>query len=168
MRAVLDTNVWLSAVFWDGEASRIVELAEEKRIEIVISRDILSEIVDVLNSEAKFQRFLEDRKQNTEDLLRTILWISGLVTTKSKVSVIKEHPKDNIVLEAAKDGGADYIISYDRHILNLGEFGKTRIVSPGQFLRQIKFLPRAKHLLQKTKSNSIGKKRNSVFHGDAN
>jgi len=32
MKIVLDTNVWLSGVFWEGEASRIIEKVQNKKI----------------------------------------------------------------------------------------------------------------------------------------
>ena len=58
MKVVLDTNVWLSGIFWDGEASKIIEKAEKNNIQILISEDILSEIVNVLNKESKFQKYI--------------------------------------------------------------------------------------------------------------
>lgn len=135
MRVLLDTNVWLSAVFWEGEASRIIELAEKRKFEIIISKDIILEIIDVLHKEAKFHEFMQGRKQNIEELIKTILSISSLIYTKTKVDIIKEHPADNIILEAAIAGKADYIISYDKHILNLLEFRGIRVIEPTEFLK---------------------------------
>jgi putative PIN family toxin of toxin-antitoxin system len=135
MKIVLDTNVWLSAVFWSGEAEKIIESRE--KFEILISEDILKEITEVLDKETKFQKFIEDRKQKIEELIRTILSISTLTSTLSKVDIIK-HKKDNIILELALDGEADYIISYNKHILDLIEFKGIRILSPGDFLKLIK------------------------------
>ena len=96
-----------------------------------------SEITEVLDKETKFQKFIEDRKQKIEELIRTILSISTLTSTLSKVDIIK-HKKDNIILELALDGEADYIISYNKHILDLIEFKGIRILSPGDFLKLIK------------------------------
>lgn len=138
MRIVLDTNVWLSAIFWEGEANKIIVVCERNKVEIIITEDILSEIVGILNKEAKFQRFIENKNQNIEDLIRSILSIATLIETKIKLDIIKEDPKDNIILEAALDGKSDYIISYDKHILNMLEFRKIRILKPDEFLKLIK------------------------------
>ena len=81
MKIVLDTNVWLSGIFWDGEASKILEKAEKKDIQIIISENILSEIIKVLNRESKFQKHIINLNLSIEDLLRTILSISTLVET---------------------------------------------------------------------------------------
>ena len=76
MKITLDTNVWLSAIFWEGEANKLIEKAEQNNFEIIITKEILSEIIEVLNRESKFQKFIEDRKQNIEELTRTILSIA--------------------------------------------------------------------------------------------
>ncbi|MDD5192723.1 MAG: putative toxin-antitoxin system toxin component, PIN family [Candidatus Nanoarchaeia archaeon] len=135
MKIVLDTNIWLSAIFWDGEASRIIERAEKKGIQIIISEDILSEIIKVLNRESKFQKYILNLRLSIEDLLRTILSISNLIGTKTKLDIIKVDPKDNIILEAALEGKVEYIISYDNHLLNMIEFRNIKIISPREFLK---------------------------------
>jgi putative PIN family toxin of toxin-antitoxin system len=135
MRVVFDTNIWLSGIFWNGEANKLIELAMSKKIKIIITENILSEIIEVLNKEEKFQKFIEDKKQKIEDLIRTILSFSVLIKTKSKLELIKDHPKDNIILEAALDGKADYIVSYDKHVLNMIEFREIKISEPKDFLR---------------------------------
>ncbi len=135
MRIVLDTNVWLSATFWEGEASKIIELSEKRKFEIIVSKDIILEIIGVLNKETKFRKFMQEREQNIGDLIKTILSISNLIRIKTKVDIVKEHPADNIILEAAIAGKADSIVSYDKHILNLLEFRGTRILEPKEFLR---------------------------------
>ncbi len=135
MKIVLDTNVWLSGIFWDGEASKILEKAEKKDIQIIISEDILSEIIKVLNRESKFQKYILNLRLSIEDLLRTILSISTLIETKTKLDIIKADPKDNIILEAALEGKVGYIISYDNHLLNMIEFRNIKIISPEEFLK---------------------------------
>jgi len=135
MKIVLDTNVWLSGIFWDGEASKIIEKAEKKGIQIIISEEILSEIVNVLSRESKFQKYILNLKLSIEDMLRTILSISTLIETKSKLDIIKADAKDNIILEVALDGKVEYIVSYDNHLLNMIEFRSIKIISPGEFLK---------------------------------
>ena len=135
MKIVLDTNVWLSSIFWEGEANKIIEKTQNSGIQILISEDILLEITDVLNKESKFQKYILNLKLSVEELLRTILSISKLVETRTKLDIIKADPKDNIILEAALEGKAEYIISYDNHLLNMIEFRGIKIISPSEFLR---------------------------------
>jgi len=140
MRLVLDTNVWLSGIFWEGEAYKLIRIIESKEIEIVVTKKILVEIVEVLNKEAKFQRFVKDKKVAIEDLVRTILSMSKLIVSKSKLNIIKEHPSDNKILESAVDGKATYLVSYDKHLLKLKQYKKIKILEPAEFLKELKRL----------------------------
>ncbi len=135
MKVVLDTNVWLSGIFWEGEASKIIELAEKRKIIVFISKEILYEIADVLNNESKFRVFLENRKEKIEDIIRVVLSFADLVQPTNKIDAVKDHPADNIFLEAAQEGKANCIVSYDKHLLNLIEFNGIKIIKPDEFLR---------------------------------
>lgn len=56
------------------------------------------------------------------------------VTIKSNFKIIEQDPDDDIVLEVAEDGVADYIVSGDPHLLRLGNFQGIPIVSVSQML----------------------------------
>ena len=58
---------------------------------------------------------------------------SKLVKVTSKVEVCRD-PKDNFLLSLAKDGKADYLITGDKDLLDIGSFGKTRIVLLAKFI----------------------------------
>lgn len=136
IKVVLDTNVWLSGIFWEREASRIIRLAEGKKIKVIVTKDIVLEVTAILEKENKFQRFLKNRKQKIEDLIRSVLNISTLIKSRSRLSIVKEDPKDNKILEAAVDGKANYLISYDKHLSSLKEFRNVKIIPPEEFLRK--------------------------------
>jgi len=138
MRVVLDTNIWLSGIFWEGEAYKLIRTLETKKIEIIVTKKILLEIVGVLNKEAKFQKFVKNRNIAIEDLLRKITSISKLIYSKSKLNIIKEHPPDNKILESAIDGKSNYIVSYDNHLLKFKKYKNIKIVSPMDFVKDIK------------------------------
>ena len=133
IKIVLDTNVWLSGLFWEGEASKIINLAEKKTIIPILSEEILQEIADVLSRESKFQKFLIERKQNIEDVIRKIIAVSEIIEVKNKLEIIKEDSSDNMFIETAIEGNAKYIISYDKHLLELREFRDIKLVTPNEF-----------------------------------
>ncbi|MBI4116984.1 putative toxin-antitoxin system toxin component, PIN family [Candidatus Pacearchaeota archaeon] len=138
MKVVLDTNVWLSALFWEGEANKIVELIEKKKINVIISEKILNEIADVLKKEAKFHKFIDDKNENIKDVIRTILYLSDLIDSKTEINTVKEDPSDDKIIETAIDGKASYIVSYNNHLLKLKEFGKIKIIHPKEFLKRFR------------------------------
>jgi len=137
MKVVLDTNVWLSAIFWKGESYKIIKILEKKNVKIINSEEILNEIIEVLNKESKFQKFIKDRKLAIEELLRTVVFMSLIIKPQSKLNVITEHLEDNKILEVAVDGRANYLISYDNHLLKLRKYKNIKILTPSEFLKEI-------------------------------
>jgi hypothetical protein len=60
-----------------------------------------------------------------------------LVIPSRRIAVIREDPADNMFLECAAEAEADYIISGDRHLLRLGIFEGTPILSPRAYLTRV-------------------------------
>ena len=130
IRVVVDTNIFVSAILFGGNCEKILNLAEENRIKLITSQDILKELKEVLQKKFKFD------KKMSEMTISTIKEISLVVYPERKLTVIKEMDADNRILECAIEGKADYIISGDKqHILPLKKFQKIRISSPAQFLK---------------------------------
>ena len=46
---------------------------------------------------------------------------------------MKDDPNDNLFVETAVAGNADYIVSQDKHLLKLKEFKKIKIITPEEF-----------------------------------
>lgn len=78
----------------------------------------------------KFQ-FTEEQKAR---FLTILLEVSTLVETRGTTKIIDEDPDDDIIIESALIGGADVIISGDKHLLKRGEYSGVRIVTASDFL----------------------------------
>jgi putative PIN family toxin of toxin-antitoxin system len=70
---------------------------------------------------------------NVSALLHLVHETTALVAPESKLSVLADDP-DNRVLEAAAAADADYIVTGDKAMLDLGRFDRTVIVTPRRFL----------------------------------
>ncbi len=130
MRVVTDTNVLVSAIFWEGNESKIVELIEEGELELITSVQILDELKKVLSYE-KFE--LEERKVNEH--VDYYLFLAELVSPNEEMDFIRDDPSDNKFLECAREGKADYLVSGDHHLLDLEDFKEIEIVSAGELLQ---------------------------------
>jgi len=133
MKIVVDTNVLISATFWAGDSDRILEKAENKEIELVLSKEIIEEFVRVLGYE-EIQQKIKDKNLEMRRTAEKIVSVSTIVVPLQKLDVIKEDSDDNKILECAVEGNADYIVSQDNHLLNLKEFRGIKIVTPEEFL----------------------------------
>lgn len=128
-KIVLDTNVTIAAFFWKGHSRTIYDLAHNKKLTMLLSRDMEREFIRVLG----YPKFGLSSKQ-IQPFIKNLRAIAEFLKTKTKISAITSDYTDNIFLECAVDGKADYIISGDKHLLNLGTFSGIRIVKPKQFL----------------------------------
>lgn len=128
-RAVLDTNIYVSSVFWEmGNPHKIIEKAIEGKTEIFISNEILKEIEKVL------KRDFEESEDFIQEQINLIKGYSEIVEGTEKVDVVKDDPDDNIIIECAMTANAEFIVSGDRHLLNLKEYAGIKIITPKEFI----------------------------------
>ncbi len=102
-------------------------------ISLVLSEEILTEFKDVLNRSEVSGRFHYSQK-DIGDYATAIRDVATIIDIQSKFRVAKEDPKDDVILQTAVDGKADFLISGDRHLKQIKEFRNVRIVNPRQFL----------------------------------
>jgi putative PIN family toxin of toxin-antitoxin system len=115
IKAVLDTNVIVSALLFEGETSRLTDNWKQGRLTLILSPDIFAEMVRVL-SYPKFQLEEEEIKNLLEE---EILPYAEIINPKSRRKKYARDPQDDKFIHAALAGSADLIISGDRHLLEL-------------------------------------------------
>ena len=130
VKVVFDTNVWISIfmeeVLYD-EFSQV-----KQKLTVYVSKDIILELSKVLLY-PKIARVLEKNDIRGKDVLRVIAVYSKIVEPKVELHIINEDEEDNKILECALAARADIIVSGDKHLLNLGKFKKTRILTAKEF-----------------------------------
>jgi putative PIN family toxin of toxin-antitoxin system len=126
-RVVLDTNIFISAVLFSGRTSRLVKLWQEGRILVLMSPEVLMEYVKVL----AYPKFKQEIKSVIEQEL--LPFVEPVKVSKA-ISVIAEDPSDDKFLNLALGGKSDFIISGDKHLLGLNEYGGIKIVTAEEFL----------------------------------
>lgn len=134
MRVVLDANLFVSAVIEPrGKPAQILDAWRTTRFELLIRQDILDEVGEVLRRPR-----IQKRHQWTDQMVARFL--DGLrelaVVTPGELQILNaaEDPDDGMYLACAVEGEADYVVSGDQHLLRLGSFQGTLIVTPAQFL----------------------------------
>jgi len=134
IRVVPDANIFVSAVLKPhSQPARIFVLAREEKIKLVLSKQILSEVKEVL----LYPRIKKRHKRTAKEIgqfLNNTAKNSDIVTVGTKILAIDDDPSDNEYLSAALDGKADFIISGDHHLKDLKTFKGIRILDPGTFL----------------------------------
>ncbi|MEK6872247.1 MAG: putative toxin-antitoxin system toxin component, PIN family [Nanoarchaeota archaeon] len=133
MRTIIDTNVFVSGIFWEGNfCSQIIEKWKNKNFELISSMEILDELVKTLRY---FKIQMSD--DMIEEWRNLIIKNSIIVEPTTKIDIVKDDPDDNKFLEAGITGKVDMIISQDKHLLKLGEYQGIKIVTPKKALKLI-------------------------------
>ena len=127
-KVVLDTNLFVAARFNPGSSSaRIIDRCLEKKYEVISSPRLRREAESIL----KNVKAGEDFRMKARRLFKG----AYVIKPAKRVRLIREDPADNKFLECALEGQADYLVTSDRHLLKLGEFFRTKICKPSQFLK---------------------------------
>jgi len=133
MKIVVDTNVLISSTFWYGSSFRVIEKVENKEVELILSKEILKEFINVLNYE-EIQQKIKNKNLEMKRTVEKIVSISTIVDPKQKFNIIKDDIEDNKIIECAIEGQANYIITQDNHLLKLKEFNGIKIITPKEFI----------------------------------
>ncbi len=137
MRLVVDTNVVISALLWDGTPKALFALAQTRDLDFYTSRALLDELADVL-SRRKLAKTISALPATPASLLRHYQGFTHVVQPRSIGRVVINDPDDDQVLAAAVAARAHLIVSGDRHLLTLGgEYRGIPILSPAQALQTI-------------------------------
>lgn len=134
MRVVLDTNVFISGIFWEGNyCSQIINAWRDKKIVLVSSFEIIEELIQTLRD---FK--IKMPEEIIEEWRKIIIENAVIVIPTYKLDIVKEDHKDNKFFEAALTGKAQYIVSQDaKHILKISEFKEIKTIHPEEFIRKI-------------------------------
>ena len=132
LKAVIDTNVIISGLIKSPSCRRIINALERSEFILVISPDILIELIDVIGR-PKFHRII--KKEAAGRIVEAIKAQALLVKPSFELNTIKEDPDDNRFLEAALTAKANCIVSLDNHLLALEAFRNIPIIPPIKFLR---------------------------------
>jgi putative PIN family toxin of toxin-antitoxin system len=135
LRAVLDANVLVSAIIRpENPPGRIVRLLVERAaFELVMSPSILEELRRSLGY-PRVRKYLKVSAEELDSWLWSIVFRCDVVEPTVRETVVEADPDDDIYLFAAADGRADYLVSGDRHLLDLKKFQEIRIVTARVFL----------------------------------
>jgi len=131
LKIVADTNVLVSSLIRRGKPHELILRIDGVKVGLISSNILMDELTSVLTEE-RIARYVSSR--DIDRFLRYIGRRTTLVKVRSKFKVLKEDLRDNVVLNTAYSGKADYIVSGDKHLMPLREFKGIRIVTVGEML----------------------------------
>ena len=134
IRAVYDSNVVLSGIGWNGSARRCLKLVAKRRVFLFVTEEILAEYESVIP-----ETLAEEVPEvNPHPKLAWIKSKARLVGASPLGKRRSRDAKDDIYLAAALGASAEYVVTYDKDLLDLDRPFGIKITRPAEFLRRIK------------------------------
>ncbi|MCI0553527.1 MAG: putative toxin-antitoxin system toxin component, PIN family [Anaerolineae bacterium] len=127
-RVVLDTNIFVSMAL-GGQVGKINDEWRAGKFILVVSNEIVSEYLDVLQRPK-----LHLKSRTIATIVNRIYRKAEFVAPEEKIFVVLADTSDNKFIEAAIEGKTDYIVSGDKHLLDLKEFQSIPIITAREFL----------------------------------
>jgi len=132
LRVVLDTNILIFAfIFPGGPPEAVYRAVLDGRVELVTSPPLLAELGRVLADKFGWEPSLG------AEAIAQVARIATVVRPEERAEVVLDDPDDDRVLEAAAAGGADVIVSGDRHLLRLRSWNGIQIENAAAFLKRL-------------------------------
>lgn len=131
--AVIDNNVFIS-YFWGGKTIvSIFDALYNGVFRPIVSDKILAELAGV-GGRLKFRKYFSLASFN--DACDMYQEIAVHVTPRRKIFACRDI-SDNIFLECALEGNAEYLITGDKALLDLDHFENTSIVTAASFVKKV-------------------------------
>jgi uncharacterized protein len=129
MKIVLDTNVFISGIFFGGPPSQILKSWRQSKLIIVLTQQILEEYQRV--GEVLSEKY---PSINIEPIIELFTIFGEFIETKGIIETICEDPDDNKFIECAIASQSKLIISGDKHLLTISGYKDIEVLKPRQFI----------------------------------
>jgi putative PIN family toxin of toxin-antitoxin system len=132
MRIILDTNVFISGVFFpQGPPRQILQGWKTGKLTLVVSPQILEEYSGTFND-------LRNKYPAVDatDVMDLVLVNSEIYQSKSLVESVCEDADDDMFIACAMTVGVKIIISGDKHLLRVSGYEDIQVLKPRDFVER--------------------------------
>jgi putative PIN family toxin of toxin-antitoxin system len=129
VKVVIDTNIFISGVFFSGPPYQILNAWRNQKFQIVISFEILDEYYRIAEE-------LSDQfpGADLDPILDLFITKAELIEAALLDEAVCDDPDDDKFFACAIAGGVNLIISGDKHLLKMSGYQGIKVVRPRQFV----------------------------------
>ena len=132
IKVIIDTNLFISFLI-GKKLQGLKELLIDFRIELIFAEQNIQEL-KMVSQRPKFKKYFKAGDlDDLIDLIRTI----GIVIEINNIPAVCRDPKDNYLLELARKSKANYLLTGDIDLLEIGSYKGTKIITVKAFDRII-------------------------------
>lgn len=137
MRVVLDTNVVLSGLLWDGNPERLLDAAGNGSLQLVTSEALIDELARVL-TRAKFAAKLEEKNLSVVEIVARYRELAEIIEPASIDEARLRDPDDLALLACAVAAKVVAVVSGDDDVRDLGgNYQGILVLSPMECLGRL-------------------------------
>ena len=136
VRAVLDTNVVVSALIWGGKPFSSMQAATEGHLQLYTSPALIEELLDVL-TRGHLAPKLESRRSSIKKAVMLYSGLAAMVVPMAIPPAVLDEPDADAVIATAMSARVDLIVTGDRHLLALGNYATIQIVTPADAIDKL-------------------------------
>jgi uncharacterized protein len=133
LRAVIDSNVWISALLSRGKPRELVNYFERGSFTVIYPKWLIYELRKTSSKPRLSARIHPDDLHNLVMLIERI----GVLIEPPQIPVVSRDPKDDVFLACAATSKSDFLVTGDDDLLCLHEHHSTQIIPPGALPRYL-------------------------------
>ena len=133
LKAVIDSNVFISGLLNPGIASAIIDWLKSDQFQVVYPEQLIVEIRRISTSKLAGRI----RHDDLTELLELIT-NRGQLVAPEEIPAVCRDPSDDIYLACAVVANCDFLVTGDRDFHSINESKAIKIVTPAEFLSILK------------------------------
>jgi len=142
IRVVLDANQFASALIKPGSnPAKVLDCLKDNMFQLVISASVIDEIKRILLY-PKLKKIHGLGTEEIDSFFDDLSAFALFTPEELKLSAVPGDSDDDKYVVCAIEGKAEYIISGDHHLLDLGNWEGVKIVTPKEFLELLLHSPK--------------------------
>ncbi|HGE70819.1 TPA: putative toxin-antitoxin system toxin component, PIN family [Candidatus Poribacteria bacterium] len=143
IKVVFDTSVlvsaFLSSLFPDGGlSSELFHLGQSNQSHLYIAEPILEEVRYILLKEKRIRSKYFYTSEDVEEFLQSLKLVSHFIDSVPNIFIVERDPNDNKILACAVAINADYLVTCDLDLLDIGSYKGIKIVKPEYFIHLVR------------------------------
>jgi putative PIN family toxin of toxin-antitoxin system len=131
VKIILDTNVFISGIFFGGPPYQILESWRDGKVNIVLSEEIFAEYQRVANELSK-QFKAVDISVFLDLIMVNAKWVEAPELPLS----VSSDPDDDKFLSCALASKTKIIVSGDKHLLAVSGYRNIEIIKPSSYIER--------------------------------
>jgi putative PIN family toxin of toxin-antitoxin system len=135
---VFDTNVLIPLIIPASRSSHLLSRLVAAGWSLALSPQILAEVRDKMLNREPLRRWLKSSDEEIQEFLAALPAMARMIPGNEKADgAVPADPKDDMIIAAAVESGASYIVSEDHHLRDLKQYQGITILGIDEFKAEL-------------------------------